>query len=162
MVEEEITEAAGLHLHDEDGLIVRMDQVVYITKFDTREKREKAAVELQERHRIARNLAIPGYKRQVLEWRKERKLWEWKLVDKLWADKKKAIFPRNASRELIDGCAPTVETPEGPQYVTDSEIEYTDDDNDEIIEIELSSGNEEEFPAISSRSTLKKKGGRPA
>lgn len=162
MIEKEITEAAGLHLHDEDGLIVGMDQVVYMTKFNTREKREKAAMELQERHRIARNLAIPGYKRQVLEWRKERKLWEWKLVDKLWADKKKAVFPKNASRELIDDCAPTVETPEGLQYATDSEIEYMDDDNDEMVKIEFSSSNDEKSPAISSRSISKKKDGKPA
>ena len=45
-VERLITESAGLHLHDEDGLIVSREHVVFISRFNTQEKREAEAVEL--------------------------------------------------------------------------------------------------------------------
>lgn len=108
-VEKLITETAGLHLHDEDRLIVSREQVVFISRFGTQEKREAKAVELQERLRIPRNAAIPGYKRQVLERRKEKRLWEWTRVNSLCDERKKAVFPKGASRELIDKCGPTME-----------------------------------------------------
>ena len=98
---------------------------------------------MQERHRIARNQAIPGYKREVQEWRKIRKLWEWNLVGKLWGEKEIAVFPRNASRELIDDCAPTKITTEGPEYITDSEVELSDEVKDNIVIIGSSSEESE-------------------
>ena len=59
-VEKPITEAYGLHLQAAGGLIVSREQVVFITRFNTQGKREAEADELQERHRVEINAAIPG------------------------------------------------------------------------------------------------------
>ena len=84
-------------------------------------------------------------------------------MNSLWDEQKKAIFPKGPSRELIDKCGPTVEVPGGWEYEADSEVEYSEDDKDDTIEIENSSSSNDsaESPARS-RSTMRKNEAKPA
>lgn len=77
-------EAPRLHLHDEDGLIVSKEHVVFIQGFTTQVEREAATTKLGERHRIARNEALGPYVQSLQKWRKEKKAWEHDLVVRVW------------------------------------------------------------------------------
>ena len=65
----------------------------------------------------------------------------------------------------IEDCAPTKITTEGPEYITDSEVEYSDNDKDNIVEINGSWSEESEVSETQkagSKSTPRKQGGKPA
>lgn len=89
-----VTEAPGLHHHDEDGMIVSNKLIVFPNEIKTHEKLEMAAKDLAERQRVARNQAIPLFRKGVLEWKKARQLWEYQTVTDTWGEDDKAIFPQ--------------------------------------------------------------------
>lgn len=106
-LDEAVTEALGLHLHDEDGMIVSNKLIVFPNEIKTHEKREMAAKDLAERQRVVRNQAIPLFRKGVLEWRKARQLREYQIVTDTWGEDDKAIFPHGASADLIEQYKPT-------------------------------------------------------
>ena len=86
---EVITEPPGWHLQDEKGTITSKSQTFFLRSFESQTRREQAAMEMAERHRIARNAALNTYVGEMLQWRKDRKLWEYNIKRQMWAEDKR-------------------------------------------------------------------------
>lgn len=131
-IEEPINEPRRLPQLDEEGRMVSPDKVIFLDNYKTRKEREEAAAGLAERLRIERNLAILAYRRDMLNWRKERKIWEWNMLTAKWMmhDDSKVIFPVGATVKLIHECAPDTTAEGDVTYETDSATVDPDDDSD--------------------------------
>ena len=136
---EKTTQAPKIYVHDESGARTSEYNIAYLDGYQTQEAREAAAMKLAERYRVARNTAIIQHTRNILEWRKARKLWEHAVVLSLWPLQGRGVeFPPGASQQIINTYAPimkngvlTYDTDEEPENETDATNDQTDDEDSE-------------------------------